>query len=122
MKKKVIPIAPPAPECPVCTTPHRCGTANWKTLKGPNCVGKPNGPDNCDCLNSCGDDPWVHDGRAKPCKTLVAERAAVAKAKETAANLRKFLDAAAGKGFVLDGVDAADLFVALYGTPEKAPT
>lgn len=21
----------------------------------------------CDCLNWCGDDPWLQDGRAKPC-------------------------------------------------------
>jgi len=22
----------------------------------------------CDCLNECGDDRWVHDGRAEPCE------------------------------------------------------
>lgn len=22
----------------------------------------------CDCLNHCGDDPWLHDGRATPCE------------------------------------------------------
>lgn len=22
----------------------------------------------CDCLNYCGDDPWLRDGRATPCK------------------------------------------------------
>ena len=24
----------------------------------------------CDCLNECGDDPWLKNGRAKPCKRL----------------------------------------------------
>lgn len=25
-------------------------------------------PEKCDCLNICGDDPWLKDGRARPCK------------------------------------------------------
>jgi HNH endonuclease len=29
--------------------------------------------------------------------------------------LRKFLDAAAGEGFVLDGIDAADLYISIFG-------
>lgn len=29
----------------------------------------------CDCLNSCGDDPWLLDGRAKPCSKLIQRRA-----------------------------------------------
>jgi len=32
--------------------------------------------------------------------------------------LRKFLDSAAGEGFELDGVDAADLFIEIFGAPE----
>lgn len=24
-------------------------------------------PRDCDCLNDCGDDPWLQDGRCKPC-------------------------------------------------------
>ena len=24
----------------------------------------------CDCLNSCGDDPWLKDGRSQPCEAL----------------------------------------------------
>lgn len=24
----------------------------------------------CDCLNHCGDDPWLKDGRSKPCEKL----------------------------------------------------
>lgn len=26
----------------------------------------------CDCLNFCGDDPWLQDGRAAPCDKLKA--------------------------------------------------
>lgn len=26
-------------------------------------------PNKCDCLNYCGDDPWLNDGRAEPCKS-----------------------------------------------------
>ncbi len=26
----------------------------------------------CDCLNHCGDDPWLKDGRAEPCEKLLA--------------------------------------------------
>lgn len=26
-------------------------------------------PVGCDCLNDCGDDPWLADGRAKRCPT-----------------------------------------------------
>lgn len=34
-------------------------------------------PVTCDCLNQCGDDPWLHDGsgRATPCKNRLAELA-----------------------------------------------
>lgn len=31
----------------------------------------------CDCLNDCGDDPWLRDGRSKPCAALLRRRAAV---------------------------------------------
>ena len=27
-------------------------------------------PVTCDCLNDCGDDPWLKDGRSQPCKYL----------------------------------------------------
>ena len=40
-----------------------------------------------------------------------------AAAKDTAEKLHTFLNAAAGEGLVLDGVDAADLYVALF--PER---
>jgi hypothetical protein len=30
----------------------------------------------CDCLNRCGDDPWLHDGRAEACEHLVSQREA----------------------------------------------
>ena len=26
----------------------------------------------CDCLNRCGDDPWIEQGKAMPCKTMRA--------------------------------------------------
>jgi hypothetical protein len=29
----------------------------------------------CDCLDHCGTDPWLRDGRATPCANLVAWRA-----------------------------------------------
>jgi hypothetical protein len=35
--------------------------------------------------------------------------------------LRRFLDVAAGEGLVLDGVDAAELYLELFGAP-KDPT
>ena len=25
----------------------------------------------CDCLNRCGDDPWLKDGRSQPCQDLI---------------------------------------------------
>lgn len=52
--------------CAVCTTPTRCGAPRLGD-KGPRCVGRSDGPDNCDCINSCGDDPWIKDGRSSPC-------------------------------------------------------
>jgi hypothetical protein len=42
----------------------------------------------CDCLNDCGDDPWLRDGRSQPCDRLKKERAAAAKAKEDARQLK----------------------------------
>jgi hypothetical protein len=35
--------------------------------------------------------------------------------------LRKFLDVAAGEGYVFDGVDAADLYVSIFGDPSRLP-
>lgn len=29
----------------------------------------------CDCLNDCGDDPWLRDGKADPCEKLLKARA-----------------------------------------------
>ncbi len=31
-------------------------------------------PVECDCLNWCGDDPWLKDGRAQPCKALKKQK------------------------------------------------
>ncbi|MCB5187403.1 hypothetical protein LG200_05210 [Methylobacillus caricis] len=25
----------------------------------------------CDCINRCGDDPWISTGKAKPCKSYI---------------------------------------------------
>lgn len=35
----------------------------------------PPAPARCDCLNWCGDDPWLHDGRSKPCDAALAREA-----------------------------------------------
>lgn len=60
----------PQPEkCAVCTTPTRCGSPCLGD-KGPHCVGRSDSPDTCDCLSHCGDDPWLKDGRSKPCIAL----------------------------------------------------
>lgn len=32
-------------------------------------------PVTCDCLNRCGDDPWLKDGRSQPCKHLLHRQA-----------------------------------------------
>ncbi len=58
---------PVAPKCLVCTTPVRCGTVALHT-QGPRCAGKADGPDDCDCLNACGDDQWLETGRSMPCE------------------------------------------------------
>lgn len=78
MPKKTIPIVQPPPECAVCTTPGKCGTTELHTKKGPHCVGRANGPDVCDCLNSCGDDPWLKDDRSEPCERYKVTEKAVA--------------------------------------------
>ncbi|WP_243021723.1 DUF4406 domain-containing protein [Simplicispira sedimenti] len=54
------------PKCMVCTTPTRCGAPALHT-KGPRCIGRADGKDDCDCLNACGDDPWIESGRSMPC-------------------------------------------------------
>lgn len=28
----------------------------------------------CDCLNFCGDDPWLKSGKSTPCKALIDHR------------------------------------------------
>lgn len=32
-------------------------------------------PVECDCLNWCGDDPWLKDGRSTPCGNLLKRQA-----------------------------------------------
>lgn len=55
------------PKCMVCTTPTRCGAPALHT-KGLRCIGRADGKDDCDCLNACGDDPWIESGRSMPCE------------------------------------------------------
>lgn len=70
----------PAPDrCSVCTTPARCQTAAWGT-RGKNCAGKDDGPDICDCLDHCGDDSRIAEGKATPCQTELDRRARAAAA------------------------------------------
>lgn len=77
-KLKAIQSTPPAPKCPVCTTPTRCGAPALHT-KGPRCVGKADGMDDCDCLNACGDDPWIESGRSMPCEHRRETQARIAR-------------------------------------------
>lgn len=65
--RKQAPPAPAPPECPQCTTPRLCGTPALHEKRGPRCKGRACGPDECDCINDCGDDPWLRDGRARGC-------------------------------------------------------
>ena len=68
----------PAPDrCGVCTTPARCQTAALGK-SGKNCAGKDNGPDICDCLNDCGDDARIAEGKATPCQNYIDRRALAA--------------------------------------------
>ncbi len=68
----------PAPDrCGVCTTPTRCKTAALGK-RGTNCVGKADGPDECDCLDRCGDDKWIAEGKATPCQFYIDRRAQAA--------------------------------------------
>jgi len=65
-KSNVVPFVP-APQCPQCTTPSLCGSPAWRDTKGAFCKGKPSGPDDCACINECGDDDWVEKGLARGC-------------------------------------------------------
>ena len=69
-KRLTRPAPPPAPDCPQCATPGRCGALALH-YKGPQCLGRTAGPDRCDCLNYCGDDPWLKDYRAQPCSKFM---------------------------------------------------
>lgn len=65
----------------------------------------------CDCLNMCGDDPWLAKGKSEPCEAL---KKAWAKAAEDAARppqvtvdaqaLHKLLEACADKNLYSFGV------------------
>lgn len=49
----------------------------------------------CDCLNWCGDDPWLATGRSRPCDALTARQRERAEA-ETRAHRRQALLQATG--------------------------
>ena len=74
MKRKQPPCPEPVNECPRCTTPTRCRRIG-DGKRGPHCVGKEDGPDDCDCLIWCGDDPWLAKGKAKPCANAIELKA-----------------------------------------------
>lgn len=76
MKRKQPAAAPAVNECPQCTTPGKCGRRDLSGARGPRCVGRADGLDNCDCLNTCGDDPWLAKGKAQPCARRAREEAA----------------------------------------------
>lgn len=65
------------PKCMVCTTPARCGAPALHT-KGPRCIGRADGKDDCDCLNTCGDDPWLTTGQSTPCEHRRETKARIA--------------------------------------------
>lgn len=58
--------------CKVCSTHARC-KAVAQGRKGPNCAGKPDGPDDCDCLDICGSDKRIANGTATPCASYLAQ-------------------------------------------------
>lgn len=76
MKRQQAASAPAVNDCPQCTTPNRCGRKDLSGARGPRCVGRADGLDDCDCLNGCGDDPWLAQGKAKPCARRSSEEAA----------------------------------------------
>lgn len=46
----------------------------------------------CDCLNWCGDDPWLNDGRAEPCQERKERERRAAEEKASKAALVVLLD------------------------------
>jgi hypothetical protein len=61
----------------------------------------------CDCLNHCGDDPWLKDGRAKPCQYRLKKQAEAAKAREETHQLK--LSAAAVGEWLNGGCNPKDI-------------
>jgi hypothetical protein len=76
VKRQHVAPAPAVNECPQCTTPGKCGRQDSTGARGPHCVGRADGLDDCDCLNQCGDDPWLAKGKARPCAKRAQELAA----------------------------------------------
>lgn len=52
----------------------------------------------CDCLNRCGDDPWLKDGRSEPCENLLAARLQDQQAKERAEKVEQIANRYGTKG------------------------
>lgn len=60
----------------------------------------------CDCLNVCGDDPWLASGRAKPCK--VRQRAEKAR-KAAATRQARIKQALAASESFISGFEGDEL-------------
>lgn len=54
----------------------------------------------CDCLNRCGDDPWIKDGRSEPCENLLAARLKDQQAKERAEKVEQIATRYGTKGIL----------------------
>jgi hypothetical protein len=58
-------------------------------------------PEPCDCLNYCGDDPWLADGRSYPCAEKKRSDAAAARAARREDRTRSLLAELGHPGDVL---------------------
>lgn len=72
----------------------------------------------CDCLNACGDDPWLATGKAEPCPHLVARAAA-----EREAQAKRVRDARmlAASGPLLAACVVAEAFMAGFEDDTTQP-
>lgn len=77
-------------------------------------------PQACDCLNWCGDDPWLQDGRAVPCQERLdrerSEREAAIERRRLLDLVNRLAESASKYGSVMvDAEVANDLRDALHG-------
>jgi len=72
----------------------------------------------CDCLNACGDDPWLSTGKAAPCPHQVARKAA-----ECEAEAKRVRDARmlAASGPLLAACVVAEAFMAGFEDDTTQP-